>query len=411
MKYFLKFENKKPSNKELGVFYGDKSEGAVRSLAKNNPKAFEKLLLDFKAEKNTFLTIEDYVSYFHEDEDYNTKINELEEKVKSGEFPGTIYVDGNDKETIYIPANAPAILSAFELLDSSNYQGSRVIAFGNYKGGVAKTTNVCNIAAVLAYMGKKVLIVDADVQGNATTSFGYMREDFKNTLIDLITKVNDDGFEKELRESIVNIETNSYFQNGLKGKIDLIPNSPVVMELEEDLPTYSRHLGTMENTQRKLLSYIKDEYDFVLIDTPPRVNLSLRMTIMASDYFIFALTGESFSEKGIPSIVSPVLKQAKIYKNEMGKEYKMLGGVVSKYEKNVNSQEINTRNSESTLIEMLGEDCGLFDTFISKSKIFDESQMTNSGAVLFYEPNNRVVRNYFNVTSEILVKLYQQENM
>lgn len=47
MKYFLKFENKKPSNKELGVFYGDKSEGAVRSLAKNNPKAFEKLLLDF----------------------------------------------------------------------------------------------------------------------------------------------------------------------------------------------------------------------------------------------------------------------------------------------------------------------------------------------------------------------------
>jgi chromosome partitioning protein len=433
----LRFENKKPTNAELAKHKGYKNESSFRAFANANPEEADKIILEYKAENYPFLQIEDYAKFYYPDETLEVVVKDLKEKILNNEIPGTIYTDGNNNKNIYLPAIYPHVDEILKELDS--IKKTKVICIGNYKGGVGKTTNLCNIAATLAYLGKKVLLIDNDVQGNCTTSFGYIREDFENTLVELITKVNDSDIEEVLRKSIVSIDTEDYFENRIIGKIDLIPNSPVVMELAEDLPTYSRNLGTMENTLKKLISHIKDDYDYILIDLPPAVNLFLRMSIMASDYFVFSLTPETFSRDGIPSIIRPVIKQAKIYKEEIGKEYKILGAINSMYETgrvqnntdNLNKednnignsnfenfdkygfksreQQINTENSNEKLIELLGEDYTLFDTFIPKNKIFDSAQLSAKSAAIFEAPTDKGVRSFFDLTKDIVTRMYIEE--
>jgi len=403
----LRFEKKKPTNAELAKHKGYKNESSFRAFANTNPEEAEATILDFKGENYPFLQIEEYAKFHYPDENLETVVKDLEEKILNKEIPGTIYTDGNNNRNIYLPAIYPYIEEILKELD--NLRKTKVICIGNYKGGVGKTTNLCNIAGILAYLGKKVLLIDNDVQGNCTTSFGYIREDFENTLVELITKVNDSDIEDVLRRSIINIDTEDYFENGIGGKIDLIPNSPVVMELAEDLPTYSRNLGTMENTLKKLISHVKDDYDYILIDLPPAVNLFLRMSIMASDYFVFSLTPETFSRDGIPSIIRPVIKQAKIYKEEVGKEYKILGAINSMYETGRVQQQINTENSNEKLIELLGEDYNLFDTFIPKNKIFDGAQLAANSAAIFEAPTDKGVRSFFDLTKDIVMRMYLEE--
>jgi|GEM_PF-1786530 len=403
----LRFENRKPTNAELAKHKGYKNESSFRAFANANPEEAEKTILDYKGENYPFLQIEDYAKFHYPDEKVEVVVKDLKEKILNNKIPGTIYTDGNNNRNIYLPAIYPYIEEILKELD--NLRKTKVICIGNYKGGVGKTTNLCNIAGILAYLRKKVLLIDNDVQGNCTTSFGYIREDFENTLVELITKVNDSDIKEVLRRSIVNIDTEDYFENGIGGKIDLIPNSPVVMELAEDLPTYSRNLGTMENTLKKLISYVKDDYDYILIDLPPAVNLFLRMSIMASDYFVFSLTPETFSRDGIPSIIRPVIKQAKIYKEEVGKEYKILGAINSMYETGRVQQQINTENSNEKLIELLGEDYTLFDTFIPKNKIFDGAQLAANSAAIFEAPTDKGVRSFFDLTKDIVTRMYLEE--
>ncbi|RXJ98666.1 hypothetical protein CRV02_13015 [Arcobacter sp. CECT 8989] len=403
----LRFENRKPTNAELAKHKGYKNESSFRAFANANPEEAEATILEYKGENYPFLLIEDYAKFHYPDENLETVVKELEEKILNNEIPGTIYTDGNNNRNIYLPAIYPYIEEILKELD--NLRKTKVICIGNYKGGVGKTTNLCNIAGILAYLGKKVLLIDNDVQGNCTTSFGYIREDFENTLVELITKVNDTDIEEVLRQSIINIDTEDYFENGIRGKIDLIPNSPVVMELAEDLPTYSRNLGTMENTLKKLISHVKDDYDYILIDLPPAVNLFLRMSIMASDYFVFSLTPETFSRDGIPSIIRPVIKQAKIYKEEVGKEYKVLGAINSMYESRSNQHLTNTENSNEKLIDLLGEDYTLFDTFIPKNKIFDRAQLAANSAAVFEAPTDKGTRSFFDLTKDIVMRMYLEE--
>lgn len=403
----LRFENKKPTNLELAKFKGYKNESSFRAFANSNPKEAEQTILEYKGENYPFLLIEDYAKFHYPDEVLEDVVKDLEKKILNKEMPGTIYTDGNNNRNTYLPAIYPYVSDILEELDS--LRKTKIICIGNYKGGVGKTTNLCNIAAILAYLGKKVLLIDNDVQGNCTTSFGYIREDFDYTLVELITKVNDPDIETVLRKSIINIDTIDYFENGIIGKIDLIPNSPVVMELAEDLPTYSRNLGTMENTLKKLISHVKDEYDYILIDLPPAVNLFLRMSIMASDYFVFSLTPETFSRDGIPSIIRPVIKQAKIYKEEIGKEYKILGAINSMCEVGRVQQQINTENSNEKLIELLGEEYSLFETFIPKNKIFDGAQLSANSAAIFESPTDKGVRSFFDLTKDIITRMYLEE--
>ncbi len=400
----LKFEKKTPNNTKLGTFIG-KSEGAIRRYIKEDQAEYTKILNQYKEENYPFLTLEEY------SEIKNIPIDELSERIEKNLIPFTRYVDGNGKETIYLPTILEDYIDISKEIDELNL-GPRIIGIGNFKGGVCKTTNSCNIASSLAYLGNRVLLVDNDVQGNASTAFGITIDKELNgdkfTLVELMTKIYEDNFEKDLKNSLVNININQYFSNELKGSLDILPNSPNSIYLAEDLPSYSRELGTMENVLKKVLEAIKDNYDYIIIDMPPRADLFLRMSIMASDYLIFSLTPTVFSDKGIPSLMIPIQKQQQIYKKENNKEFIILGAINSKTKANINTQSIISENSNDQIKRLIGDENKLFKTSIAEASVVEDSQ-TGNGSVLFYKPTEKTVKLYFELTLEILERIYTLE--
>ncbi len=404
----LKFSQKTPSNTALANSSGV-SEGTIRNYKSDYQKniskeKYEDVLNNYKNQNFPFLQIEDYIAIKKPMYD----LQSLREKIASGMIPHTHYIDGNNNEFYYIPS----ILDDFNDIDNELQEvcsKTKIICLGNFKGGVSKTTNSCNIAATLAYMGKKVLLIDGDVQGNATMAFGYSKgDDFNYTVVDLIIRLNEPTFTEDLKDTIITVNTGKYFKNGIKGSLDILPNSVASLYDSEDLPQYSRELGTMENTLKRVIAPIKDNYDYIIIDMPPRADLNLRMSIMASDYLIFSLTPEVFSEKGIPSLILPVKKQQSIYKQENNKDFVVLGGINSRVKSNINLHSITAENSNAQLETLIGEDSNLFNTQISELSVISESQNGN-GAALFYQPTDKAVKLYFELTMEILERIYMVE--
>ena len=130
----------------------------------------------------------------------------------------------------------------------------RIIAIANQKGGVGKTTTAINLSACLAESGKKVLTIDTDPQGNTTSGLGVDKDELENTVYELMLD------ECTIKESLVKTE----FEN-----LDLIPSNVNLAGAEIEL----LGINEKEYILKNAVDYIKDDYDFVIIDCPPSLNM------------------------------------------------------------------------------------------------------------------------------------------
>jgi cellulose biosynthesis protein BcsQ len=219
---------------------------------------------------------------------------------------------------------------------------------------------------------------------------------------------SDNDIEEKVKKSIIHIDISNKFENGILGKLDLIANHATMSEKVEDLPIMTRNLGTIENTLDRVLSHVKSDYDFILIDLPPRTDVILRTAMMASDYFIISLNPQPFAKMGMPNILNPIKKYEHIYKQEKGKNFKILGGIVGFYEKGITVQDIIYEQMKNDILECTKDTSSLFNATIPKSTIIQESQQ-GDGAILFSQPSSKIVRNYFDLTLEILERVLINE--
>ena len=406
----LKFTSPTPTNSEIAKSV-NKTEGSIRAHKKQHPEEIENINLKYKNSNYPFIKVEEYINFnnleLYEDDnlkDIEKESNKLTELILNKNIPGTIYKHGNNVSFTYIPPISKEIETIKNIFNENNIKKPISISIGNHKGGANKTTNTTNIAASLAYFGYKVLIVDFDPQGNASGSFGIYENDYEYTIIDLITMSSQPDIKDIIKKSVININLENKFSNDILGKLDILPNNASMSEKVEDLPTMARNLGTIENTLDRVLNYIKDDYDFILIDLPPRTDVILRTAMIASDYFIISLNAQPFARLGMPNILNPIRKYENIYKQEKGKDFVILGGIVGFYEKGVTIQDINYEQMKEDIIECTKETSSLFNTTIPKSTIIQESQQ-GEGAVLFTSPTNKIVRNFFDLTLEILERI------
>ncbi len=174
----------------------------------------------------------------------------------------------------------------------------KVISLVNQKGGVGKTTTSINLSASLAVLGKKVLLIDLDPQGNTTTGIGVNKGDIDKSVYDVLID------SCMIDEAI--LATRYKRLSLLPATINLAGIDIELLEKSKDEPTFSKG-----KQLKNKLDTIKDRYDFVIIDCPPSLGLITTNALTASDSVIIPVQCEFFALEGIMQLLNTIMMAQK----------------------------------------------------------------------------------------------------
>ncbi|CAI3378205.1 AAA family ATPase [Enterococcus cecorum] len=163
----------------------------------------------------------------------------------------------------------------------------RIISVANQKGGVGKTTTTVNLGASLAYLGKKVLLVDIDAQGNATSGVGIRKPDVKEDIYDILVN------EVDIKETILPTSRENLF---------IVPATLQLAGAEIELTS----MMARESRLKLALNEIKDDYDYILIDCPPSLGHLTINAFTASDSILIPVQCEYYALEGLSQLLNTV---------------------------------------------------------------------------------------------------------
>ncbi len=255
---------------------------------------------------------------------------------------------------------------------------TKVICFANNKGGSGKSTTCSNVGYALSTLGKRVLLVDGDMQLNLSLSFFSEDEVLEMAKSEKNLYAAVCG-EKDLADYIISTP----YEN-----LDIIPSSTLMSAIEVELFTkWQRELVLKKCLERVRAS---GKYDFILIDSPPTLGGWVMNIMCASDYAIIPVEASPWGLFGLANMFEFVEKVRSISPN-----LSILGVAVTKADerKNYFKQTLET-------LRELG-DVPLFESIIRIDSTVEWSQ-DNSKPVLVYKPSARSAKEYFNLTKEIL---------
>ena len=189
---------------------------------------------------------------------------------------------------------------------------ARTIAIANQKGGVGKTTTAVNLCACLAALKKKVLLVDCDPQGNATSGFGINKSELEATVYDVL--INN----KDIHEAIKATEY----------KVDLLPSNIELAGAEIELvAAISR-----ETRLKKALSPVLEEYDYIFIDCPPSLGLLTLNSLAAADSVLMPIQCEFYALEGVSQLMNTI----QLIQNNLNPDLKIEGVLMTMYDARTN---------------------------------------------------------------------------
>ena len=185
----------------------------------------------------------------------------------------------------------------------------KIISFTNKKGGVGKTTTAINMSAYCADMGKKVLLVDLDSQGNATTGLGFSKSALKKSVYNVL--IEDDSVAANVLPTQVKL-------------LDILPANVDLTGAEVDL-VYKRG---RERILKNALDKVRADYDYIFIDCPPSLGLITINAWVAADSVIIPLQSEYFAMEGVSQLMNTI----GLVKQHLNPNLKIEGVVITMYD-------------------------------------------------------------------------------
>ncbi len=189
----------------------------------------------------------------------------------------------------------------------------RIIAIANQKGGVGKTTTAINLSSCLAEKGKKVLAVDMDPQGNMTSGLGVDKNSIENTIYNLI--IGESAVKEVLKENIME-------------NLDIIPANIDLSAAEIELID----VDEKEYIVRNIISEIKDNYDYIIIDCPPSLSMLTINAMTTATSVLVPIQCEYYALEGLSQLIHTV----DLVKNRLNPELEIEGVVFTMYDARTN---------------------------------------------------------------------------
>ncbi|MCK9338206.1 MAG: AAA family ATPase [Arcobacteraceae bacterium] len=186
---------------------------------------------------------------------------------------------------------------------------TEIIAIANQKGGVGKTTTAVNLSAALALKGKKVLLIDADPQANATTSLGFHRDTYEYNIYHVMLGT------KELSEILLDTEIEN---------LKLAPSNIGLVGIEKE---FYKELKDRELILKRKIDPIKSEFDYVIIDSPPALGPITINTLSAATSVLIPIQCEFFALEGLAQLLNTI----KLVKQTINRQLQIKGFLPTMY--------------------------------------------------------------------------------
>lgn len=252
---------------------------------------------------------------------------------------------------------------------------AKVVSFSNQKGGVGKTTSCVNIAAQIGKKGKKVLMIDMDPQGNATSGLGLAKSKIKKTVYDVIIGKCD------IKEAIIKTK----FSN-----LSVVPATIDLAGAELEL----HGLDSETNFTKIALDSIKDDYDYIFIDCPPSLGMLTVEALSISDGVVIPMQCEFYSLEGMSQLFNTVKKIKQLYNPDL----RVVGILLTMY-----NGRLTLTNQVVAELKKYYEDA-LFKVPISRTVRISEAPGYGE-PICYHDPYGKGSLEYAAVAKELMLRI------
>ncbi len=248
----------------------------------------------------------------------------------------------------------------------------RTIAVANQKGGVGKTTTTINLAAALGTKGKKVLVVDTDPQGNTTSGFGVEKNNLENTIYELMLE---------------EISTDECILKNIVENVDIIPSNVNLAAVEVELMDKNKKEFILKNE----IDWIKDKYDFIMIDCPPSLSILTINSMTAADTVLVPIQCEFYALEGLSQLITTV----NLVKERLNPDLAMEGIVFTMYDSRNNLSNQVVENVKSHVEEKV------YETVIPRNIRLAEAPSYGM-PINVYDPKSAGAEAYMKLADEVI---------
>ena len=260
-------------------------------------------------------------------------------------------------------------------------KNTQIISVINQKGGVGKTTTVINLATALSMNSKKVLVIDLDPQGNATTGFGIANNDDTKTIYDVLN--GNANFEDTIKDTKI-------------GNLQLVSSNIDLSGLEVETANESRKAFLLKDKIENFINSTKNDFSYIFIDCPPSLSLLTIMSLVVAKSLIVPLQAEFFALEGLSQLMQTIDR----VKDKLNPTLEIRGVLLTMFDK---------RNKLSAQVEADAREFfkeKVYQTVIPRNVRLSEAP-SHGVPILIYDKLCAGSKSYSNFTDEFL----KQENI